>query len=178
MRRKLISTMAMLAVAAAVLLVGAPPAQAETASPAADVTAYTVSWEVFAPGHGSSPPLFAGMDMYEAACLLDRVSGIDCFREWGDVIINGIQCAASLFGIGRILMAKRIAKKIGEIADAVKRATATKRELLYKFLGVLVGECWDTYGAIMDLMDCWDSQETASLPQAFRPEPLVREVNS
>ncbi|MDE2654456.1 MAG: hypothetical protein OXI71_11675 [Gemmatimonadota bacterium] len=177
MRSKLISTMAMLAVAAAVFPVAAQPAHTDTAAPA-DVTAYAVPWELLAPGHGSSSPLFAGMDMYEAACLPDGAGGIDCFREWGDVIINGLQCAASLFGIGRILMAKRIARKIGEIADAVKRATATKRELLYKFLGILVGECWDTYGAVMDLMDCWDSQETTSLPQAFRPEPLVREVNS
>ena len=74
MRHKLVSTIAMPAVAAAVLLVGAQPARADAAAPA-DVTTYTVSWEVHAPGDGSSP-LFAGMDMYEAVSATANNPGV------------------------------------------------------------------------------------------------------
>ncbi|MDE2679311.1 MAG: hypothetical protein OXI76_15540, partial [Gemmatimonadota bacterium] len=104
MRRKLISTMAMLAVAAAVFLAGVQSAHADAAVPA-DVTAYAVSWEGLAPGHGSSSPLFAGMDMYEAACLLDAAAGFGCGWELAFAVRDGVLCIIGLTGAGKAVMA-------------------------------------------------------------------------
>ena len=130
---------------------------------------------------GSSELLYSGMTAAEAACALSTSTdggGISCGREWGEAIFNGVQCAVGLFGVGRILMAKRIAKKIGEIRDAARRATVSNREVLFKFLSLLAGECWDTYWAVVDLIDCMSSpneeqQQQANLPRSIRPTSLL-----
>jgi len=171
------------AMLAAVLAVAAPPTAAAVQS--AHTNTEVAAADVFATAElslpsilsGSSELLYGGMTAAEAACVLSTdAGGISCAREWGDAIINGVQCAVGLFGVGRILMAKRIAKKIGEIRDAARRATASNRELLFKFLSLLAGECWDTYWAVRDLIDCMspaeEQQQQASLPRAIHPSSL------
>lgn len=153
----------------------------------AQANAEVVVADVLAAPEASTPPselLYGGLTAHDAACALTADSS-DCVREWGDAIINGAQCIVGLFGVGRILMAKRIAKKIGEIQDAMRRASVPNREVLFRFLSLLVGECWDTYWAVLDVIDCmgWNQdqeQQQVALPRAIRPTnlPVGKEVTA
>lgn len=81
----------------------------------------------------------------------------------GDAIINAGLCAASLFGIGKAALGARVLWKARKMKDAKKKADAKKAgkdDLLQGLLGLLLGECWDAYWAVQDLMDCIGGEET------------------